>query len=286
MTQEARVPRPRRHGLSDGRPPRPRRAPTSPSTTAPPAKAAQWVAQHGGRSRARRRPTRPRGAEICDDVRRQRRRRPRGRVGADGALAGDAAGTMLVDHTTASAEVAREMHAAAASRGRRLPRRAGLGRPGRRRERQAHDHGRRRRATLRARRGRARPLRARGDADGRPRAAASSPRWSTRSASPGWCRRSPRASTSPTQRGPRRRARARRHQQGRRAVVADGEPRQDDGRRQVRLRLRRRLDAQGPRHLPRRGARQRRARCRSPRWSTSSTRACRRRAAGAGTRRA
>jgi 3-hydroxyisobutyrate dehydrogenase-like beta-hydroxyacid dehydrogenase len=37
--------------------------------------------------------------------------------GADGALAGMAAGTILVDHTTASAEVAREVHAAAATRG-------------------------------------------------------------------------------------------------------------------------------------------------------------------------
>ena len=55
---------------------------------------------------------------------------------------------------------------------------------------------------------------------------------------------------------------ARRHQQGRRAVVADGEPRQDDGRRQVRLRLRRRLDAQGPGALPRRGARAAAPRCR------------------------
>ena len=54
------------------------------------------------------------------------------------------------------------------------------------------------------------------------------------------------------------RARHRRDQQGRRAVVADGEPREDDDRRQVRLRLRRRLDAQGPRHLPRGSAAQRR----------------------------
>ena len=50
-------------------------------------------------------------------------------------------------------------------------------------------------------------------------------------------------------------ARPRGDQQGRGAVVADGKSRQDDGRRQVRLRLRRRLDAQGPGALPRRGAR-------------------------------
>ena len=46
--------------------------------------------------------------------------------------------------------------------------------------------------------------------------------------------------------------------QGRRAVLADGEPPQDHERRQVRFRLRRRLDAQGPRHLPRRSPPQRR----------------------------
>ncbi len=51
--------------------------------------------------------------------------------------------------------------------------------------------------------------------------------------------------------------------QGRGAVMADGEPLQDHGRRQVRLRLRRRLDAQGSQHLPRRSAAQRRAACRS-----------------------
>src|SRR5262249_60026634 len=39
--------------------------------------------------------------------------------------------------------------------------------------------------------------------------------------------------------------------QGRGAIVADGEPRQDHARAQVQLRLRGRLDAQGPGHLPR-----------------------------------
>ena len=86
--------------------------------------------------------------------------------------------------------------------------------------------------------------------------------------------------------GPRRGEGDRRHLQGRGAVLADGEPLEDDERGQVRLRLRRRLDAQGPR----RSASTRRARtarsCRSPRWSTSSTPRCRRWAAGAGTRRA
>ena len=84
----------------------------------------------------------------------------------------------------------------------------------------------------------------------------------------------------------RRRARARRHRQRRGAILADGQSRQDDGGRPVRLRLRRRLDAQGSRRYvsPKRGTTARR--CRSARSSTSSTRASRRAAAGAGTRRA
>ena len=85
---------------------------------------------------------------------------------------------------------------------------------------------------------------------------------------------------------PRHREGDRHHLQGRGAILADGEPLQDHGGRQVRFRLRRRLDAQGSRHLPRRGAPQRRAICRSPRWSISSIRRCRRWAASAGIRRA
>ncbi len=38
-------------------------------------------------------------------------------IGAEGAFAGMSAGAIFVDHTTASAEVARELHAAAAERG-------------------------------------------------------------------------------------------------------------------------------------------------------------------------
>ena len=80
--------------------------------TRSPAKAQQWVAAHGGKSAAT--PAAAvRGAEIAmmcvgndDDVRAVA-------AGADGALSGMAAGAILVDHTTASAEVAREMYAAA-----------------------------------------------------------------------------------------------------------------------------------------------------------------------------
>jgi 3-hydroxyisobutyrate dehydrogenase-like beta-hydroxyacid dehydrogenase len=81
-----------------------------------PAKAAQWVAQHGGKS-ASTPAAAAAGAEIVlmcvgndDDVRAVA-------AGADGALAGMKAGTILVDHTTASADVAREVHAGAKAKG-------------------------------------------------------------------------------------------------------------------------------------------------------------------------
>ena len=84
-----------------------------------PAKAAAWVAEHSG-LHARLAST-PReaagGAEfmfVCvgndDDLRSVV-------LGADGAFAGMAAGAVLVDHTTASAAVARELHAAGAALG-------------------------------------------------------------------------------------------------------------------------------------------------------------------------
>ena len=76
------------------------------------AKAEAWVAKFGGKSA----PTPRAAAEGCemvfacvgndDDLRSIM-------LGPDGALAGMKAGTIFVDHTTASAEVAREMHAAA-----------------------------------------------------------------------------------------------------------------------------------------------------------------------------
>jgi 3-hydroxyisobutyrate dehydrogenase-like beta-hydroxyacid dehydrogenase len=80
-----------------------------------PAKAQQWVAAHGGRSAATPAAA-AQGADIVlmcvgndDDVRAVI-------TGQDGALGGMAAGAILVDHTTASAEVAREMHAAAGAK--------------------------------------------------------------------------------------------------------------------------------------------------------------------------
>ena len=81
-----------------------------------PAKAQKWGEAHGGRSAATPAAA-AQGADIVlmcvgndDDVRAVI-------AGKDGALGGMAAGTILVDHTTASAEVAREMHAAAAAKG-------------------------------------------------------------------------------------------------------------------------------------------------------------------------
>ena len=58
---------------------------------------------------------------------------------------------------------------------------------------------------------------------------------------------------------PRHREADRHHLQRRRAILADGKPLQDHGRRQIRFRLCGRLDAQGPRHLPCRSAQKRRA---------------------------
>ncbi len=80
------------------------------------AKAAQWVSQHGGKSSA----TPKQAAEGQDfimacvgndnDLREVM-------LGKDGVFAGVAKGAVVVDHTTASAEIARELHAEAKKRG-------------------------------------------------------------------------------------------------------------------------------------------------------------------------
>ena len=81
-----------------------------------PAKAAAWVAKHGGTSAATPREAAT-GAEFVlscvgndDDLRAVCN-------GADGAFAGMAAGTVFIDHTTVSAEVTRELSALAAGQG-------------------------------------------------------------------------------------------------------------------------------------------------------------------------
>ena len=80
------------------------------------AKAQAWVARHGGRAAATPREAAA-GADFVfacvgndADLRSVV-------LGDDGAFAGMAAGTVLVDHTTASADVARELHGLAAQRG-------------------------------------------------------------------------------------------------------------------------------------------------------------------------
>jgi 3-hydroxyisobutyrate dehydrogenase-like beta-hydroxyacid dehydrogenase len=80
------------------------------------AKAEQWVKQYGGRSA----PTPAAAAEgadfvfTCvgndDDLRSVT-------IGKDGVIAAMKSGAILIDNTTASAEVARELHAAAAAKG-------------------------------------------------------------------------------------------------------------------------------------------------------------------------
>ncbi|MSP66691.1 MAG: NAD(P)-dependent oxidoreductase [Alphaproteobacteria bacterium] len=79
-------------------------------------RAEAWVKQHGGAAAASPAAA-AKGADmvlICvgndDDVRAVA-------LGSDGALAGMAKGAILVDHTTASAGVARELHAAAQAKG-------------------------------------------------------------------------------------------------------------------------------------------------------------------------
>jgi 3-hydroxyisobutyrate dehydrogenase-like beta-hydroxyacid dehydrogenase len=79
-------------------------------------KASAWVEANGG-ARADSPRAAAAGADVVfmcvgndDDVRSVA-------MGPDGALAGMAAGTVLVDHTTASATVARELYAACAERG-------------------------------------------------------------------------------------------------------------------------------------------------------------------------
>ena len=207
--------------------------------------------------RRRRRPRPPRAPSFVfacvgndDDLRAvttRRRRRLR---------AAWATGAVFVDHTTASAEVARELRRAA-------PRRAACGfidapvsggQAGA--ENGVLDRDVRRRARRPSTRvepvidAYARAV----TPDGRRRAPASSPRWSTRSASPALVQGLSEGMNFAPAGRPRRAAGARRHLQGRGAVLADGQPRQDHGRGRVRVRLRGRLDAQGPRHLPRRGA--------------------------------
>jgi len=80
------------------------------------AKAARWTAEHGGMSAATPKDA-ARGADIVfacvgndDDLRQVT-------CGSDGAFGSMVAGTTFVDHTTASATIARELHALAVAKG-------------------------------------------------------------------------------------------------------------------------------------------------------------------------
>ena len=141
-------------------------------------------------------------------------------------------------------------------------------------------------ATFARARERARDLCARGDADGRRRAAASSPRWSTRSASRDWC--------EALSEGIHFAMRAGLDPERVLDVISKGAAQSWQMENRGKTMIADKFDfgfavdwmRKDLVDLPRRGAAQRRRRCRSPRSSTSSTRRCRRAAAAAGTRRA
>ena len=111
------------------------------------AKAEQWVKQFGGkRAETPKEAAAGQDFVMCcvgndNDLREVT-------LGEDGAFAGMAKGAVFVDHTTASAEIARELHARGQEARLRLHRRAGVRRPGRRRERRADGDVRRRRRAL------------------------------------------------------------------------------------------------------------------------------------------
>ena len=156
----------------------------------------RWVAKFGGKAAAT--PAEAaEGAGLRHVLRRQRRRPARGRRSAPTAPS-PAWRRARSSSTTPPPRptIARELHAAAKAARLRLHRRAGLGRPGRRGERRADGDVRRRCGALCPRRaGDRAPMPRMSSCSARP-ARASSPRWSTRSASPASCRASPRASTS------------------------------------------------------------------------------------------
>ncbi len=159
------------------------------------AKAEAWAKEHGGKTA----PTPADAAKDADfvfccvgndnDLREVT-------LGAKGAFNTVRKGAVFIDNTTASADIARELVCGRQGQGLRLPRCAGVRRTGRRPERRADRDDRRRPGGLRQGQAGDRPLRAHGRPSSVPPAPASSPRWSTRSASPASCRDSPRASTS------------------------------------------------------------------------------------------
>ncbi len=106
-------------------------------------KAAKWAAQHGGKTAA----TPAEAAKDADfvfccvgndaDLREVT-------LGANGAFSGMRKGSIFIDNTTASADIARELNEAAGTRGFGFLDAPGIGRPGRCGERRPDRHGRRR----------------------------------------------------------------------------------------------------------------------------------------------
>ena len=246
------------------------------------AKADAWVARHGGAARPT--PARGRrGGRVRDGLRRQRRRPARGlrRRGRRLRGHGRRRGLRGPHHRQRRGD-------ARPGRGRdrgghRLCRRAGVGRPGGRGERPAGRDVRRRPGRFRPRRARDRRLRQgvpphgrrrRGpdDEDGQPDLHRGAPAGPVRGHG---LRQGGRA---------RRGGGGRRHPGRGRRILADGQPPPDDAGGRVRPRLRGRLDAQGSGDLPAGIRDHRRGAAGARRWSTSSTRTCRRWAAGGGTR--
>ena len=116
--EQSRLYRARRHGLSHGRASR-RRAATTTSTVFNRTRSqGRGLGRHASAGNAPRPPPRRRdGAEFVftcvgndDDLREVT-------LGPDGAFAALGPGAVFVDHTTASAKIARELHAAAKARG-------------------------------------------------------------------------------------------------------------------------------------------------------------------------
>ncbi len=220
------------------------------------AKAERWVAQHQGRLA----PT-PRQAAhgqdfvmACvgndDDLRQVT-------LGPDGAFAGIEKGAVFVDHTTASADIARELHAQASRRGFDfIDAPVSGGQAGAENGAftvmcggDAAPYGRAESVIMAY----ARMCKLLG-----PAGAGQLTKMVNQICIGGLVQALSEGLHFARQGRPRRRSRGRNDLQGRGPVLADGEPLQDHARRQVRFRLRGRLDAQGSLHLPRRGAPQRR----------------------------
>ena len=243
------------------------------------AKAEAWVAKHGGRLAAT--PAEAAGGQdfvfACvgndDDLRAVT-------IGRERRLAGMERGAIFIDHTTASAEVARELGRKRRRARRRLPRRAGLRRPGRRRERRADRDG----AAATRPTSTAKPVI---DAYARmvglmgPVGAGQLTKMINQICIAGLVQGLAEGHPLRQAGRPRYREGHRGDLQGRCRLVADGKPPQDHGCRQIRFRLCRRLDAQGSRHLPRRSRPQRRPlaghragrpvlQARSRRWAASA----------------